>query len=315
MSAAPVEVPISEGSAAAPAPAAPASSAPAPAAPSPAEQAGFPPLKAATPPGTTEAKPAAPAPGQSAGAWYDSLSADERAYISAKGWDKDGKGPADILKSYRNIERLRGVDAERLVKLPDPKNAEEVAQFRARLGVPEKPDGYVNHEVETPTGPLRAELIANISHRIGATPEQHTALLDATGELVRNLFQTEAEDAARRNAAELVDLKREWGPKFDEYNQAVDSAVAQLGLDQEFVDALKIAGGEAKARRVLAQIGLKLGEHVRPAEKALPSLMTTDVARARIDTLKKDSAFFARMQAGDAEARREWDQLLAIVAG
>lgn len=315
MSAAPVEVPISEGSTPAPAPVAPAANTPAPATPSPAEQAGFPPLKAATPPGATETKPSAPAPGQSAGAWYDSLSSDERAYISAKGWDKEGKGPADILKSYRNIERLRGVDAEKLVKLPDPKNAEEVAQFRARLGVPEKPDGYVNHDVETPTGPLRAELIANISHKIGATPEQHSALLDATGELVRNLFQTEAEDAARRNAAELVDLKREWGPKFDEYNQAVDSAVAQLGLDQEFVEALKIAGGEAKARRVLAQIGLKLGEHVRPAEKAIPSLMTRDIAQARIEAIKRDKVFYQRMVDGDAEARREWDQLLAIVSG
>lgn len=293
------------------APAAPAT----PAAPSPAEQAGFPPLRAAEPAAPTETKPAAPAPGQSAGAWYDGLSADERAYISAKGWDKDGKGPADILKSYRNIERLRGVDAERLVKIPDPKNLEEVSAFRAKLGVPDTVDGYINHEVETPTGPLRADLIAAISHKIGATPDQHAALLDATGELVRDLFKTEAEDAARRNAAELVDLKKEWGPKFDEYNQAVDTAVVQLGLDQEFVEALKIAGGEAKARRVLAQIGLKLGEHKRPSESSVPALMTTEVAKARIDALKKDSAFFARLTSGDADARREWEQLNSILAG
>ena len=102
MSAAPVEVPISEGSTPAPAPVAPAANTPAPATPSPAEQAGFPPLKAATPPGATETKPSAPAPGQSAGAWYDSLSSDERAYISAKGWDKEGKGPADILEADKS---------------------------------------------------------------------------------------------------------------------------------------------------------------------------------------------------------------------
>lgn len=288
----------------------------APATPSPAEQAGFPPLKAAAPPAPTQpATPAAQPSGAPMPAWMEGLSSDEIAFAQAKGWHKDGKGPADIMRSYRNLERLRGVEADRLVKIPDPKNAEEVAQFRSRLGVPETVEGYTNHDVETPTGVLRADLIANISHKIGATPEQHAALLDATGELVRNLFQTEAEDAARRNAAELVDLKREWGPKFDEYNQAVDSAVVQLGLDEEFVEALKIAGGEAKARRVLAQIGLKLGEHKRPAESSIPSLMTTEVAKARIDALKKDSAFYARLTSGDADARREWEQLLSIVAG
>ncbi len=314
MSAAAPIAPIEATPAAPAAPATPASAAPA--APTPADQAGFPALKGATPP--PAAAPATP-PAQPSGApmpaWMDGWNADEIAFAQAKGWHKDGKGPADIMRSYRNLERLRGVEADRLVKIPDPKNAEEVAQFRTRLGVPEKPEGYTNHDVETPTGVLRADLIANISHKIGATPDQHAMLLDATGELVRDLFKTEAEDSARRNAAELVDLKKEWGPKFDEYNQAVDSAIAQLGLDQEFVEALKIAGGEAKARRVLAQIGVKLGEHKRPAESSVPGLMTTDVARARIDALKKDSAFFGRLQSGDADARREWEQLLSIVSG
>lgn len=282
--------------------------------PTPAEGAGFPPIRAVGSEPSTPATPSGDAP-PAAPAWYDGLPADDRAYIATKGWDKEGKTPADILKSYRNIERLRGVDADKLVKLPDWKNAEEVSQFRARLGVPESPDGYENHEVQTPTGPLRAELIAKISHRIGATPAQHAEMLNATGELMTELFKAEAEEISRRNANELIDLKKEWGTRFDENNQAVDNAVAQLGLDAEFVDALKIAAGEAKTRRVLAQIGMRLAEHKPAAGSTTPTLMTSDIAKAQLDHLKGDREFFAKLQAGDTEARRRWTELQRVAFG
>lgn len=275
---------------------------------------GFPPIRAvgsepsAPVPPSGDATPAAPA-------WYDGLPAEDRAYIATKGWDKEGKTPADILKSYRNIERLRGVDADKLVRVPDWSNAEEVAQFRARLGVPEAPEGYEPVEVQTPTGPLRPELIAKISHRIGATPAQHAEMMAATGELLTEIFQSEAEDVARRNANELIDLKKEWGTRFDENNQAVDNAVAQLGLDAEFIEALKIAGGEAKTRRVLAQIGMRLAEHKPASGSSAPSLMTSDIAKAQIDQLKGDREFFQKLQSGDTEARRRWTELQRIAFG
>lgn len=276
---------------------------------------GFPPIRAA---GGEQGTPASPSgdAAPAAPAWFDGFSADDKAYINAKGWDKEGKSPADILKSYRNIERLRGVDADKLTRIPDWSNPEEVSQFRARLGVPESPEGYESPEVTTPTGVLRGDLIAKLSHRVGATPQQHAELMTATGEMLTELFQTEAEEVARRNANELIDLRKEWGTRFDENNQAVDNAVAQLGLDADVIEALKIAAGEAKARKMLAQIGARLGEHKRPAEgNGGPVLMTSDVARAQLDQLKGDREFFGKLTNGDIEARRRWTELQRIAFG
>lgn len=280
----------------------------------PASSAGFPDLKGVPKPGSEPAPTDAPV--AKTGTWIDDLSPEDRSFVSAKGWDKEGKSPADILKSYRNIERLRGVDADKLIKRPDWSNQESVAEYRKALGVPEDPTGYQNHEVVTPTGPLLAEPIAAISHRLGLPQELHAELLTATGELVTDLFQREAEEVSRRNAAELVELRREWGTRFEENNQAVSNAIARLGLSDEFVDALKIAGGEAETRRVLAKIGSQLAEHKRPADgQGGPILMTSDVAKAEIAELSSDGTFYAKMKAGDREARRRWDQLHEIAYG
>lgn len=311
MSAAPVEVPIETTTQSASAPAAATPAAPA----APANDSGFPTLKG-VPKAADPAAPAAPEPVAPTGTWIDSLSAEDRAYVSVKGWDKEGKSPADILKSYRNIERLRGVDADKLVKMPDWSKPESVAEYRAAMGVPADPTGYENHEVATPTGALIADPIAKISHRLGLPQALHSELLNATGELVTELFQNESEEISRRNAAQLVDLKREWGTRFEENNQAVSNAIAQLELSDEFVDALKIAGGEAEARRVLARIGTRLGEHKRPSEgNAGPTLMTSDVAKAQIKALQGDREFYAKMQSGNVEARRRWDELHSVAFG
>lgn len=274
---------------------------------------GFPPIRAvggeAPAPSPSGDQPPAPA-------WFDGFSPDDKAYINAKGWDKEGKSPADILKSYRNIERLRGVDADKLARIPDWSNPEEVKQFHARVGVPESPEGYESPEVSTPNGVLRGDLIAKLSHRIGARPDQHAELMAGTGELLTELFQAEAEEVARRNANDLIDLRKEWGTRFEENNQAVDNAAAQLGLNDDMIGALKVALGEGQTRRMLAQIGARLGEHKRPAEgNGGPVLMTSDVAKAQIDQLKGDREFFAKLTNGDVEARRRWTELQRIAFG
>ncbi len=271
---------------------------------------GFPPI---VPPA-----PAAPASPVSppAPSWTEGLSADDKAFLSAKGWDKEGKGVADIIKSYRNAERLRGVEVDKLARIPDWSKPEEVAEWRTRIGVPESPDKYENHEVETPTGILRAELLTPISHALGLRQEQHAEFLNATGKLIENLFQAQNEDVSRRNAAELADLKKEWGPKFDEHNQSVANAVAQLGLKEDFVEALKIAAGEAGTRRFLADLGTRLAEHKRPSEgNPAHVLMTPDVAKARMVQLRADRAWMDAHASGDAEKRREWSQLQTIAFG
>lgn len=285
------------------------------------------PTTPATPAAPTESSPFAPlksvpaAPEPVAAkpaSWTEGLSADELAYIGSKGWDKEGKGPADILKSYRNIERLRGVDAEKLVRLPDWSKPEEVAEYRARIGVPDAADKYENHDVTLPIGTLDASAIAKLSHRIGANQTQHTELLNGTGELLTELFQAEQENMGRKRAVELQDLAREIGPaKLDEFNQDVTSAMKQFEgvLPADLVDAISTVG-EAPFRKFLAAVGRSMREHSRPGDgRPSNALMTADVAKARIQQLKGDKGFFQKLESGDSTTHQEWAELQRIAFG
>lgn len=283
---------------------------PAPAAPAPAEPTGFAPLKAVEP-----APPTAPA---AAPSWTESLTADEKAYVASKGWDKEGKGTADILRSYRNIERLRGVDAEKLVRLPDWSKPEEVAEYRTRIGVPEAAEKYENHEVKLPIGVLDAAMIAKLSHRIGARQDQHTELLNGTGELLTEIFQAEQERVGRQRAVELQDLAKEIGAaKLPEFNQDVDSAIAQFSayLPKDLLDGISTVG-EAPFRKFLAAVGKSMREHSRPGDGTPTNvLMTADVAKARMAQIRTDRAWMDAHAAGDAAKRAEWNELQRIAYG
>lgn len=271
---------------------------------------GFPALTGVS--NTPAAQPAAPP----APAWTEGLSADDKAFLSSKGWDKEGKGVGDIIKGYRHAERLRGVEVDKLVRVPDWNKPEEVAEYRKRIGVPETHEAYESHEVMTQTGILDPAVLTPISHELGLTQQQHAAFLDATGRVIGELFQTEADDKGRRNAAELVELKREWGTQFDVNNQNVDRAIAQLKLKDDFVDALKNSAGEAGTRRFLADLGVRLGEHRRPGNETPASvLMTSDVAKARMSQIKGDAAWMASHAMGDVDKRREWMELQQIAFG
>lgn len=298
-------------SAAAPIESAPTTTAatPAPATPAPTD---FPSLKVAAEP-TPAAPPAAPP----APAWVDGLSADEKAYIASKGWDKEGKGPGDILKSYRNLERLRGVEADRLAKIPDWSKPEEVAEFRARLGVPESPDKYESPEVALPSGVLDASMIAPISHELGLTQPQHAQFIEATGKLLTDLFTKENEAFQRRDALERQALDKELGTAKAEFVQNVEAAKAAFKdvLTPQVVEALT-ASGEVPLLRVLGALGARLKEH-RPPTNGTPAnvLMTSEVAKARMAQLRTDKAWMQSHADGDTAKRTEWAELQRIAFG
>lgn len=272
----------------------------------------FPSLKVAAEP-AAPATPAAPA----APAWVDGMSADERAYIAAKGWDKEGKGPGDILKSYRNLERLRGVEADRLAKIPDWSKPEEVAEFRARLGVPESPDKYESPEVALPSGVLDASLIAPISHELGLTQPQHAQFLEATGKLLTDVFQKENEAFQRKDALERQALDKELGTAKAEFVQNVNSAKSAFAdvLTPQVVEALT-AAGEVPLLRVLGALGARLKEH-RPPSNGTPAnvLMTSEVAKARMAQLRGDKGWMQAHAEGDVSKRTEWSELQRIAFG
>src|SRR5262245_744719 len=61
-------------------------------------------------------------------------------YVGTKGW----KTADDVISGYQNLEKLPGLQAAgRTIVLPkDDADVDGIKAFRAKLGVPEKVDGY-----------------------------------------------------------------------------------------------------------------------------------------------------------------------------
>jgi len=245
--------------------------------------------------------------------WTESLSEDERAYLATKGWDKEGRGVKDILSSYRNLERLRGVGADRLVKLPEEGNVEQAKEFYSRLGVPETPDGY-----ETPEVPLGANDVVDatalsaISHRINHTPAQHAEFANAVSEYLTEAQTKAAEEITARDTLQQRELDADWATKKDENYAAAKRAAERFGIGRDDLNAMQQGLGYRKTVELLHRIGRAIGEGAAPGavrDGGKNGAVSRSDASAQLEALKNDAGFRQRLTSGDAEARKHWETL------
>lgn len=121
---------------------------------------------------------AAPVEGQAAqeapttANWTDGFSDDLKGFVELKGF----KGPDAVADAYRNLEKLRGVPEERLLRLPEKMDdAEGMASVYDRLGRPEAPDKYTRAVPEGfDDGVFKA--IAAEAHKAGLTDKQFATM-------------------------------------------------------------------------------------------------------------------------------------------
>lgn len=249
----------------------------------------------------------------SAPAWAQGMDANALQYIEKKGWDKSDNVTAAILQSYQNLDRMKGGAAESMVRIPEPGNAEEQAEFYSRLGVPESPEGYETPVIPTEQGPLNTEALVPISHDLKHTPEQHAQFMQAAGALVDQMAREQFEARNAQLTAEKVALDREWGAMLEENTLAARKGFEALEMDADTIDAMESALGYTKTMKVAAFVGRALSEH-RPgfdgdasAGDSLAFGMTRDAARNLVRA--KGPELMARARQGDSSAK---DELLRL---
>ena len=119
---------------------------------------------------TSSEAPVATAAGVSE--WTADLPEDARGFVKNKGWAK----PADLLDSYRHLERLVG--AERLALPRDENDRANWERVWNRLGRPEKPEGYKLPLPEKGGDKALAKAFAARAHDLGLTAKQARGLTD-----------------------------------------------------------------------------------------------------------------------------------------
>lgn len=207
-----------------------------------------------------------------AASWRDGLDSDTIGLIESRKWDGEGKNPLqEVAKAYRNMERLRGVNADRLVRLPDEGNEAQTLEMLHKLGVPGDPSGYESPEVMIGDQPIDGALIAeHISHKIAATPEQHRKLVEATGALLASSQEAQAEQAAQAEAERVEHMSthaKQWekdqGADLEANRVLSRRGLEALGLDTDAIDKIALAlSDDGSAIKQLLDAGMKFGKFV-----------------------------------------------------
>lgn len=250
---------------------------------------------------------AAPDSGGTGTDWTASLSEEARGLVEARKWGS----VEDVIGSYRNLESMRGVPAERLVALPEGEDAEAWGKVYDKLGRPADPQDY-EVDLGDAAEEASAAWLRQTAHQIGLTKPQAKALSEAIAQRFQSRTLERNEALQARVQTDLAELKAEWGAAFDKNMGVVDRVATQLGMSEEIVAALRDSMGPAPAARFIHGLAAKLGEDAfnggADGSGGFGAMAPAEAAQ-RINDLKADPSFRQRLMAGEAAAQQQWDRL------
>lgn len=230
-----------------------------------------------------------------------------RGYIETKGF----KEAQDLALSYKNLEKLVGVPADQVLRMPKEGDTEGWNKLHERLGRPAKPEDY---ELAVPEGDSGeyAKFIATAMHELGITKKQAQALAAKQNEFLGTQTAKEAEAYQATIKAQDTTLRSKWGQAYDKNLQVAKGAFAELGITTEAVNALEKAMGFAGVMEFFHGLGAKIGEDKfvsAAGATGFNGVMSPAAAKARIQAIAKDPVLSVKYANGDAALKAEMDNL------
>lgn len=265
-----------------------------------------------------------PAPGGDGGPapdWYGNLSAEtaegetasNRDYVQAKGFkDIDG-----LVKAYRHAEK--GLHESGRIKVPgEGATAQEVAEYRAAIGVPDKPEGYTVPEFKDAAGnpiPINTAL----TQRIFAKAHELGGPKGLVEQLVASEVQAQIEEydaAVKELQAEANTHIAKWGPEKEAGITQVNAALKELGFSREDVDHMRaMPGGVGKFLDAMRKVGSNFTEDTLIKGDRSTFGMTPEAAQTELATMKADKATAEKIMVPGSPERQRYERLLSVLEG
>jgi hypothetical protein len=247
--------------------------------------------------------------------WFAGADAEVTGYIQNRGLDKlDAKAAAlKAIEFHRNAETKLGAPADQLVRLP--KDSGDVATRDAmfnKLGRPADPKAYDFKGVETDE---TFEAWARPTfHKLGLSQEQAREVMAGLASEAARVEGEEAKAAAAAFEVEKQGLLKNWGKGAEANLFIAKQAYEKLGLTADMVKAIEGQVGLKQTMETFLNLGHKMGEdrYVSGNSNQPGSLMTRDMAKERISSLKADTGFVTKYMSGDVAAVKEMTDLHAI---
>lgn len=242
--------------------------------------------------------------------WYGADAGDDvKGFVELKGWDAPGKA----IASYRELETFVGADkAGRGVVWPkDETDVEGWKAINARLGVPETADGY---KLAVPEGGSDefAKAIAPVMHKLGLSAKQAEGLAKYVNEFEAAAAAKYETDRKTQVDAELAKFKADLGASYAPTVELGKRAAATLGITAEQFAGLEETLGLKGTVELFASIGAKLGEDKFVGDGApAGGNLSPEAARVRLEQLRQDKDWVAKVLSGDVKAVEEKERLEA----
>jgi hypothetical protein len=230
--------------------------------------------------------------------------------------DRQWKSPADLLKSYSNLEKLTGVPPDKLIKIPKDNDPNAWNEVYTKLGRPASADKYV---IPVPDGQPKdfANEFGEQAFKAGLPQSAVTHITEWFNAKQAAAEKAQAEQLAQKNTIEINDLKKTWGPDYDKNAEVVDRAAETFGMTQDHLSAFKQVLGPKAAMELMHKIGSKIAVEGQQDPAGMGGkgefTLSPESAKARIAQLKADPSFSQLFTSKDPkqrmEARAEMDRL------
>jgi hypothetical protein len=273
-----------------------------------------------TPSPTPTPPPAAPPPTS----WHTGVDAEVLGFWQNKGLPLDDPKTfgVKLTELYRGAEKFIGAPPDQLIRMPKPDaKPEEISAFRQRLGVPAEAKDYDFTSIKDAAGQPLAQPLADAlraaSHEAGVPKDAAAKVAAAVVKHLDSVQTTQSNLLAGNLTEERAKLEKNWGGKESPPTASTccrRRKARRLGLDEQAVATLENLMGYSKVMDAFRKVGNARREDVfssnRPGQHGGAGKPTTmEGAMARKSELMADKAWAARFTSGDAEARREYDQL------
>lgn len=216
--------------------------------------------------------------------WYSDIAQDDSTagYIQAKGW----KDAGDILESYRNLEKFRGVSEDKLLKLPDEQTPESMRGIYEQLGAAKSVDEYqvtMPDNMEVDEGLLGQA--REFAFESGMSTSQFQQLVDIYNQSIISGANNITEEYNTNREIQENQLKQDWGSQYQESLFLAEQAMREVGVSDEQRAVLEAGLGVDGTAKLFNKVGSSLQEVNVDSKASSDFGMTPEKARYEMDTI------------------------------
>jgi len=224
--------------------------------------------------------------------WTSGLEEGQKSMLETKGW----KTPADIVKSYSEIEKYMGGD-----KIPAPRKRNdgsyedgELERYLRAVGYPAGPEEYKLPEgFELPEGQkLDDEWLQTfnaMAHKAGLLPDQYNFIMSQLQDTIKTGFNAKQEEEEKIYNDAANKLRAKFGLSYNQ-NVALANKVLNTFADRDLGTKLMDKyTNDPFILGMLANVGKSLSEEGLTKVGVSGSMMTPDVAQTEIRKVMADT--------------------------